>query len=67
MNLTNFIRTHSLAKELLDKPDGYLVASDGEREYIISGIRRTKTHANADDTVTHWALLLDNCEGNIIR
>ena len=58
--------THSLARELLSKPDGFLTATlkseDEEREYIIQSYQRTKTHANIDDSVTYWTLNL--CDNN---
>lgn len=60
--------THQLAKELLNKPDGFLTATNGEEEYVINSIRRIPTHANIDDTVTYWTLNLQNGgEGNIKR
>ena len=60
--------SHSLARELLSKPDGFLTATNGEEEYMINGIQRKATHANIDDTVTYWTLNLQNGgEGNIKR
>ena len=59
--------THSLARELLSKPDGFLVVSDGEQEYVVDSVRRAATHANLDDYLTHWVLNIRQCFGNIIR
>lgn len=61
-----------LARELLSKPDGFLVATfnDGLREveYVVSGIQRKKTHANIDDSIMHWSLELRECgNGNVKR
>lgn len=69
MNLTNCISTsHELAKELLNKPDSFITAIIGEKEYVIENIKRIATHANVDDSVTHLALnLRDGGEGNIKR
>ena len=62
------VTSHSLAKQLLDKPDGFLVATDGEYEYVIENFNRKYTHANCDDQVTHLTLQLRKSEGgNIIR
>ena len=56
-----------LARELLNKPDGFITANYMDREYIIENIKRTSSHANIDDSVMHWTLQLKECEGNIIR
>lgn len=38
----------------------------GEEEYVISNTQRIATHANVDDTVTHWTLKLrDGGKGNL--
>lgn len=67
--ITNYICTsHALARELLSKPDGFLTATLGEKEYIITDYKRTKGHANVDDSVTYWTLnLRDGGRGNIKR
>jgi len=58
--------SHSLAKELLSKPDGFIVAMNGEEECVIKNIKRARTHANLDDSSTYWILNLCECEeGNI--
>lgn len=62
------ITSHSLAKELLSKPDGFITAMIDEREHIIESIRRVATHANIDDSVMNWSLILRDCgQGNIKR
>ena len=63
----NIITTHSLAHELLNKPDDYLTVSVDNREYIIKGIKPIKTHANYDDSFTHKSLICEESSGNIIR
>lgn len=66
---TDFISTsHALARELLNKPDGFITATLGEKEYVIGNTQRVASHANIDDTVTHWTLnLRDGGNGNIMR
>lgn len=60
--------SHMLARELLNKPDNFLTATIGDREYIIESYQRKATHANMDDGVTHWTLnLRDGGQGNIKR
>ena len=56
-----------MSDELNGKPDDFITASVGEKEYVIQNIRRVPTHANIDDGVMHWTLQLKECEGNIIR
>lgn len=57
-----------LAREILSKPDGFLIARNGEEEYVIESIQRVPTHANIDDSVVHWAInLRDGGKGNIKR
>lgn len=57
-----------MAKELLNKPDGFMTATLGKEEYVISNIQRVRTHANIDDSVTHWTLnLRDGGNGNLKR
>mgnify|MGYP003291327034 FL=1 len=39
-----------------------------EKEYIIESIKRIATHANLDDSVMNWSLILRDCgQGNIKR
>ena len=59
--------SHQLARELLDRPDEFISAIVGNKEYGIESIKRITTHANRDDGVIHLALKLKECEGNIIR
>lgn len=60
--------SHELARELLNRQDNFLTATIEEREYIIDGIKKVKTHANNDDSFTYYTLLLRNGgEGNIKR
>lgn len=62
------VTSHSLARQLLNKPDAFLTATDGEYEYVIENFTRKYTHANCDDQVTHLSLLLRKTEGgNIVR
>lgn len=65
----NYIGTsHALARELLSKPDGSLVAADGDKEFVIDNIRKVLTQANIDDSVSYWMLHLRECgNGNIKR
>lgn len=67
--ITNDLMTsHSLAKELLSKEDGFITASFGEEEYVIENLKRIHTHANTDDSVSHWTFTLRECgKGNIKR
>ena len=66
---TNCIGTsHALAMELLSKPDGFITATHGNEELIIESYQKVATHANIDDSVTHWTLNLRNGgNGNIKR
>lgn len=60
--------SHKLARELLSKPDGFITATLGGEEYIITSTQKVKTHANIDDTVMYWTLILrDGGKGNIKR
>lgn len=57
-----------LARELLNKPDGFITANHMDREYIIEDIKRTFSHANMDDRVMSWTLnLRDSSNGNLKR
>ena len=54
--------SHALARELLNKPDGFITATHGNGEYIIESYQRVATHANKDDTCMYWTLnLKDSC------
>ena len=56
-----------MGRELLSRPDDFITAVDDDREYVIEGLKRVTTHANIDDSVTHLALKLKRCEGNMVR
>lgn len=57
-----------MAKELLSKPDGFITATIGEVEYVIDNTKRIVTHANQDDGIMHWTLILrDSGNGNVMR
>ena len=56
-----------LARELLDRPDSFIVAQDGEKEYIIDSIHRIGTYANLDDMSVYLALQLKECNGENIK
>lgn len=63
--------SHELAKELLNKPDGFLFAYEEnelgiENKYIVENVKRVSTYANLDDAVCHWGLQLKKCKGNNI-
>ena len=59
------LTTHSLARQLLNNPDGYLTETvrEGNREYeyVISSFQRDKTEATNDDTMLYWTLNLGKC------
>lgn len=55
------------AKELLNKPNGFISVLVSDKEYGIEGIQRIKTCANIDDSITHWVINLSNERGNVIR
>ena len=64
----SIVTSHSLARELLNKPDGFITISAKDGEYIIGDIKRKSSHANIDDSVMHWTLKGEyRVEGNIIR
>ena len=62
-----YLTSHSLARELLNKEDSYITITIGEKEYVVSDVRRIKTHANADDTTMYLTLVGEECSGNIKR
>ena len=67
--MTSCISTsHELAKELLNKQDSFITITIGEREYMITKLKRKSTYAYADDMSTYWTLCVDDeCYGNIKR
>lgn len=48
--------SHMLARELLNKPDGFIVVNFNDKEYIIENIKRNSTCANNDDSFLYWTL-----------
>lgn len=46
-----------LARELLNRTDGFITVTIGEEEYVIDGFTRTKTHANLDDSMCYWTVV----------
>lgn len=67
MRNLRFVTSHSLARELLNREDSYITITIGENEYVVSDVKRVKTHANADDTTMYLTLVGDECSGNIKR
>lgn len=62
------IMTHSLSKELLNKPNMNVVVSVGEREYTIGKIKTRSTFANKDDSNNYITLVAEKeCCGNLMR
>ena len=62
------VTSHSLARELLNKPDGFITISTEDGEYTIGNIKRKSSHANMDDSVMYWTLKGEyKTEGNVIR
>ena len=51
--------THDLAQELLSKEDNFITVTIDNREYMIDGIKKVKTHANLDDSVMHTVLVCE--------
>lgn len=58
------ISTHSLARELLERPDGFITATCENKEFAITGYRRMATCANYDDASLYWTLELSECKSN---
>ena len=56
-----------MARELLNREDSYITITIGEKEYMISGVKRVRTHANADDASMYLTLVGEECSGNIKR
>lgn len=62
IKINNYIvTTHSLAKQLLERPDGFLVAKCEDEEFVIGDYERASTCANYDDTTLYWVLNLCKC------
>lgn len=66
---TIFIGTsYSLANELLNKPNNFITATVGEKEYVIENIKIITSHTNIDDSTIYLTLNLCDCgNGNIKR
>ena len=56
-----------MAKELLNRPDEVITATNGEKEFTIENIKKISTNANYDDSVTYWTLKLKEIYGNVKR
>ena len=57
-----------LARELLDRPDSFLVATFEDKECVVEDIRRISTCSNYDDTSMYLSLNVRVCNcGNIKR
>ena len=62
------ITSHALARELLNRPDGFITAMyNKDDEFIIASIQKVATHANIDDTITYWTLNLKPSEGGNVK
>lgn len=61
------INSHSLAKELLNKPDGFVTVTVDNREYMITDIIRKSNHANLDDWGYYYTLNCTEGEGVNIK
>ena len=49
--------THDLAHELLQHPDNFITVTINGKEYMIDGIKLTKTCANQDDSMKYWTII----------
>ena len=56
-----------LARELLNKPGGFLSATMDGKEGIVDSISRASTEGNWDDRSLYWTLNIKECRGNIKR
>ena len=57
-----------LGRELLNRPDAFLVAQDNKgKEYIVESIKRMGTYANSDDMTMYISLQLKECGGANIK
>ncbi|MBQ4523559.1 MAG: hypothetical protein IJA10_11500 [Lachnospiraceae bacterium] len=56
-----------MARELLNRPNGDIIAKNGYQEFAIAGIQKVFTCANSDDSIMNWAINLHECTGNIKR
>lgn len=67
IKILGFLNCSELAKELLARPDDFITVTVGNREYVISGIKRTKTLANSDDSTIYTTLVVEESSGCIIK
>lgn len=64
----SFVTSHDLARELLNRPDGFITITIEDKECVISKIQRKSSHGNLDDTSTYYTLVGEReCDGNIKR
>ena len=57
-----------LARELLNKPDSFLIATFENKEGVVENIKRVSTCSNYDDTSMYLSLNIRECNcGNIKR
>ena len=58
--------THSLAREWLSKPDGFLTATfrskNGDKECVVGDYERASTNNNSDEACLYWTLNIDECD-----
>ena len=59
--------SHALARELLNKPDGFITATSNDGKFAILNIQKVATHANIDDTITYWTLNLAQSKGGNVK
>lgn len=59
--------SHELAKNLSSIENEVVTASYGDEEYMIDGIRTTRTCGNYDDSHIYHTLMLRKINGNIKR
>lgn len=69
VNCTSYIpTTHMLAKELLSRPDSFLIATFENKEGIVEDIKRVFSDGNYDDKSMYISLNIKECNcGNIKR
>lgn len=66
--MENIVKSHLLAKDLLDRDDGYVTVMVRGEEYMVKTIKRVTTYANMDDSCGYWTIIAeDSSEGNIKR
>ncbi len=61
IRIINLISTsHGLARELLNKPDGFITVTLDGKEYSIESTQRVSNCANIDDRIVYWTINLHN-------